>query len=213
MSEISWAHPAQRLLLWCWVACGLQLMQPAPLVFVVASMLVLVAWQGGRPALTGLRRSSRLMLSIVLIYGWSVPGRYVWPSWCSPTFEGLCAGGLQMLRLAGVILTLRLLLSGMVRERLLAGLYTLLAPLTLLGFDRSRAALRLSLTLAQVDALLATPMQPRSLWRALAQLESDAGVMPDVEWRPLAMTAAQRAVLGALTMGLLATLAAAWMTN
>ncbi len=176
-------------------------------------MLVLVAWQGGRPALTGLRRSSRLMLSIVLIYGWSVPGRYVWPSWCSPTFEGLCAGGLQMLRLAGVILTLRLLLSGMVRERLLAGLYTLLAPLTLLGFDRSRAALRLSLTLAQVDALLATPMQPRSLWRALAQLESDAGVMPDVEWRPLAMTAAQRAVLGALTMGLLATLAAAWMTN
>lgn len=213
MSGLSWAHPAQRLLLWIWVACGLQWMQPTPLVFALVLMLPCAAFLDGQRLWRGLRRSVSLLLGIVFVYGWSVPGQYLWFDRWAPTWEGLQAGGVQALHLLALIVSLRLLLARLRRDALLSGIYALLLPLSRLGFDMQRATWRLMLTLCRVDELLTDRATPGALWRELTLQESDFGPPPDVEWRPSPPTGSQRWVLTLLWLGLLATLAAGMAIN
>ncbi|TJZ74010.1 hypothetical protein [Chitiniphilus eburneus] len=148
-----------------------------------------------------------LLLALVLVYGWSVPGQYLWPHGWSPTQEGLLAGGIQALRLVGIVLSLQWLLGGMAREALFEGMHVLAAPLSFLGLDRRRAALRLALTLAYADRFLDERPGWRRLWRALSDdREWDAGVPLALQWPPSALGPRQRALLSAILLGVIATL-------
>ncbi|WP_286162421.1 CbiQ family ECF transporter T component [Methylobacillus flagellatus] len=117
-----------------------------------------------------LRRSRLLLLSLLLIYAWTTPGEYLpgWPLWLAPSYEGLAAGGLQLLRLALMLAALSLLLQTTSREQFIAGLLQLASPLRFIGLDPQRFAARLWLTLHYLEQ-----MPPRqSLQLAFAQLQA-----------------------------------------
>ncbi|AOX99193.1 hypothetical protein BJP62_01230 [Jeongeupia sp. USM3] len=100
------------------------------------------------------------------MYGWGTPGRHLGALAWAPSEEGLWLGGLQALRLVGMLASLQALQLGLGRDRLFCGLYTLAAPLALCGLGRERWALRLALTLDYAETLLAAPKPRAGGWRA-----------------------------------------------
>ncbi|WP_115227324.1 hypothetical protein [Iodobacter fluviatilis] len=147
-------HSANQIAVWLWVACILQVLQGAPLIVFSAICIFLAFCCCSGRCWRTLKRMRFLLLVITLVYGWSTPGQYLWPSRWSPTEEGLCWGLLQLVRLLGVLAALQLLLWRLSSARMFSGLYVLLTPFTFLGFDRERWALRLSLTMAFSGDLL-----------------------------------------------------------
>lgn len=155
------------------MACWLQLLQPTPLVVVTALLVTVTLWQERARMLRMLRRVRVLLAAIILVYGWSTPGLYVWPGWLSPTREGLWFGLIQGLRLLAVLTSLQWLLRTLKRDDLFAGVYLLAAPLGWLGVNRQRWALRLALTMDYAETLLAERQDWRSLWQQLANPAAD----------------------------------------
>jgi energy-coupling factor transport system permease protein len=72
----------------------------------------------------------------------------------SPTREGLTDGVLQLTRLMAAIAGLAILLDRLHRQKLIAGLYTMVAPLKLIGVSRERIAVRLALTLHYAEVAM-----------------------------------------------------------
>ncbi|MFC7094603.1 hypothetical protein [Jeongeupia naejangsanensis] len=119
-----------------------------------------------------------LLLALAVVYGWSTPGvRLAAWSW-APSEEGLRMGTLQALRLLGMLASLHCLLTGLGREKLFGGLYTLTAPLALFGAWRERCALRLALTMDFAEVLLADPKPLRGNWRAWLDADNVGDVAP-----------------------------------
>lgn len=159
-------HPAMQIMSWCAVAMLLQIL--APSVLLVASVLILagaISFARHRLVLV-IRRTRWIILSLMLVYAYASPGQPVfqWLGVFSPSREGAADGALQLLRLVTALAALAVLLESVNRQKLIAGLYTLLAPLALAGVSRERLAVRLALTLqyAEVIALhRATDWQDR----------------------------------------------------
>ncbi|AZN36244.1 CbiQ family ECF transporter T component [Iodobacter ciconiae] len=147
-------HSANQIVVWLWVASILQTLQGTPLIVFSAACISLASYVCPDRCWLTLKRTRFLLLAIALVYGWSTPGQYLWVSRWSPTEEGMYWGGLQLVRLLGVLATLQLLLSRLSANRIFSGLYTLFAPLACLGLRRERWALRLSLTMAFSAELL-----------------------------------------------------------
>lgn len=142
-------HPALPIMFWC-VFVGY--MQPAPfavLLCLTALALALGAALAGRKLVQLLRRTRWIMVSLLCIYAYSTPGQVVVPQWgaWSPVYEGLQDGAAQLLRLLAALASLALLLDKLHRLELIAGLYSLFAPLRFIGVSRERCAIRLALTL------------------------------------------------------------------
>lgn len=160
-------HPAARILLWCGWAVGVEL-APLPVLYGMAvvsatafvfSHLRINAWRL-------LRRSRWLMLVLLLTYAYTLPGDPAWSrlSWASPTIEGMHEGLVRILRLALILVALATLLASTVRSRLIYGLYFLVRPLTMIGFDRRAFAVRLGLTLAYVEQASETTRGKATSW-------------------------------------------------
>ncbi len=100
-----------------------------------------------------IKRMRWLFMSILLIYAFTTPGEYVQnvPIGFSPTIEGIELGLLQLMRLLVALAALTLLYADSTKEQLILGLYLLLKPLSYLGLDVERFAVRLSLTLQYVE--------------------------------------------------------------
>ncbi len=98
-----------------------------------------------------LRRSRWLLLTMLVMFGWLTPGT---PVALIPgaTQEGLLLAADCIARLSVALATLALLLKGLDPPRLVVGMRALLAPIELLGFSRDRIAVRLALTLQEVEA-------------------------------------------------------------
>ncbi|AMC34334.1 CbiQ family ECF transporter T component [Janthinobacterium sp. B9-8] len=147
-------HSANQIAAWLWVACILQVLQDTPLiVFSALCILAALCFCPDRCWRT-LKRTRFLLLAIALVYGWATPGQYLWASSWSPTEEGVRWGLLQVVRLLGVLAALQLLLWRLNAAQVFSGLYRLLTPLSWLGLDRQRWALRLSLTMSFSAELL-----------------------------------------------------------
>jgi energy-coupling factor transporter transmembrane protein EcfT len=103
-----------------------------------------------------LRRTRWVMLSLMLVYAYSTPGQPVLEGlgMLSPSGEGLIDGVLQLTRLLAALAGLAILLDRLHRQQLIAGLYTLLAPLRLIGVSRERVAVRLALTLHYAEVAM-----------------------------------------------------------
>ena len=98
-----------------------------------------------------LRRSRWLLLTMLVMFGWLTPGT---PLAVVPgaTREGLLLAADAIARLLVALATLALLLRSLDPPQLVAGMRAMLAPIELLGFSRDRIAVRLALTLQEVEA-------------------------------------------------------------
>lgn len=97
------------------------------------------------------RRSRWLLLTMPVMFGWMTPGTPM-PGIPGATQEGLLAAADHIARLFAALAALALLLKALDPPKLVAGMRSLLAPLALLGFSRDRIAVRLALTLEEVEA-------------------------------------------------------------
>jgi energy-coupling factor transport system permease protein len=101
------------------------------------------------------KRMRWLFMSIFIIYAFGTPGEYIqqFPLNASPTYEGLQLGFAQIAKLLIALALLSILFATSTKEKLMTGLYLLLTPLKLIGFDVERFTARLILTLDYVEEL------------------------------------------------------------
>ena len=98
-----------------------------------------------------LRRSRWLLLTMLVMFGWLTPGTPV-PPIPGATQEGLLLAADNLARLLVALSTVALILNALSPPELVAGIRSLLAPLALLKVSRDRIAVRLALTLNEVEA-------------------------------------------------------------
>jgi energy-coupling factor transport system permease protein len=97
------------------------------------------------------RRSRWLLLAMLLIFGWMTPGTPL-PGLPGATREGLLLAAENLERFLIALAVVALILKALPPVRLVAGIRTLLAPLALLNLSRDRIAVRLALTMQEVEA-------------------------------------------------------------
>jgi hypothetical protein len=143
-------HPAS--LLFAWIAAAVALQQASMAGLTVAALVVApAAFALARArAWRMLRRSRWLLLSLAVLFVFATPGEYV-SALPSVTREGLELAAQHLLRLMLLLLLLALLLERLDTARLMSGMYLLLGPAALLGFDRTKAVVRLMLVLEYVE--------------------------------------------------------------
>lgn len=97
-----------------------------------------------------LRRSRWLLLTLLVMFGWLTPGTPL-ANLPGASREGLLLAVENLARLLIALSTVALLLKALTPAELVAGMRVLLAPLALLKISRDRVAVRLALTLQQVE--------------------------------------------------------------
>lgn len=147
-------HPAHRLGCWLLVVATIQCLQGAPLFLVLAAPPLfgrasIVRW------LRLLRRARWLLLTLLLVVAWGVPGEPLWDlgSLQAPTYEGLYEASTQLGRLAMVLAAVAVLLETTTIDCLMSGLHVLLRPFRILGLEVDRAVVRLSLALYYAEQM------------------------------------------------------------
>ena len=112
------------------------------------------------------KRLKWFYLVMFVIFALNTPGEHLngWPLTLSPTYEGLRAGLMQLLRISVMLAALSMLLASNSKQQLISGFYFLMSPLKWLGLDVERFAARLWLTLHYVElqqkAQQKTPKNP-----------------------------------------------------
>ena len=149
-------HPAAQILTWCLLVAIMQFLAPEILLIAAGFVLLIALLLSPRKLMQLLRRTRWIMLSILLIYAYSTPGQPLLDAlgMFSPSREGLSDGVLQLVRLLSALAGLAILLDRLHRQQLIAGLYTLFAPLRLIGVSRERVAVRLALTLHYAEVAM-----------------------------------------------------------
>jgi len=149
-------HPAAQILTWCLLVASMQVLALGILLIPVGLVLLCAFVISRHKFIQLLRRTRWIMLSLLLIYAYSTPGQALSDAlgMLGPTREGLADGVLQLARLLAALAGLAILLERLHRQQLIAGLYTLFAPLQWLGLSRERFAVRLALTLHYAEAAM-----------------------------------------------------------
>ena len=97
-----------------------------------------------------LRRSRWLLLTMLMMFGWLTPGTPL-PNIPGASQEGLLLAAASIARLFIALSTVALVLKALSPAELVAGMRSLLTPLALLNISRDRIAVRLALTLNEVE--------------------------------------------------------------
>lgn len=108
------------------------------------------------------KRLKWFYLVMFLVFALNTPGEHLaaWPFELSPTYEGLLAGFMQLLRITVMLAVLSILLAVNSKQQLISGFYFLLFPLKYIGLDIERFAARLWLTLHYVELQQEKPKNP-----------------------------------------------------
>ena len=149
-------HPAAQIITWCMLVMTMQVLATGALLL-IAGLILLSAFVTARHKFMHLLSRTRwIMLSLLLIYAYSMPGQPLSDSlgMFGPSREGLMDGVLQLTRLLAALAGLAILLDSLHRQQLIAGLYALFAPLMWLGLSRERFAVRLALTLHYAEVAM-----------------------------------------------------------
>ncbi|MCF8177264.1 MAG: energy-coupling factor transporter transmembrane protein EcfT [Sulfuritalea sp.] len=116
--------------------------------FILALVASLVAKDHLRALL---RRSRWLMLTMLIMFGWFTPGTPL--SFLSgASQEGLLLAVASIARLIIALAAVAMLLKTLSSAELVVGMRALLAPLVLIGLSRDSVAVRLALTLQEVES-------------------------------------------------------------
>lgn len=149
-------HPAVQILTWCVLVAALQAMT-YDVLLLTTGLILLCAFALSRHKLIQLVRRTRwIIMSLLAIYAYTTPGKPLSEALgiFGPSVEGLHDGVLQLVRLLAALAGLAILLDRLHRQQLIAGLYTLFAPLPWLGMSRERVAVRLALTLHYAEVAM-----------------------------------------------------------
>lgn len=149
-------HPAALIISWCILVVVLQKLTLTSLLM-NASLILLTALTLSKHKLFQLIRRTRwVMFSLLIIYSYTTPGQPLFEAlgMLSPSRDGLMDGVLQLTRLLSALAALAILLDRLDRPQLIAGLYTLFAPMQWLGLSRERLAVRLALTLHYAEVAM-----------------------------------------------------------
>lgn len=175
-------HPATAIVLWLFFVVWLEFVRPSALGL---AALALLPWLQG-PALTQflryLRRTRWLLLSLLVIYAYTLPGENVSSMLgsLSPSVHGLQHGALRIARMTLLLAALSILMMHIPRTGLLLGIYRILRPLQLLGVDAERIAVRLWLTLHYAEAALGNK-QKINIKQRLGALQLNEALPVDVQ--------------------------------
>ena len=173
-------HPASLILIWLAFALCIPWLRFADLAVILLLASIPLLRRRSAEFRKLLRRTRWLLLSLVLVYAYATPGEAVLPALgaYSPSHEGLLSGGQQALRLLTLLATLALLLEGLQRDRILAGLYLLLKPFAHVGVNIDRIAIRVWLTLYYAEqAGAGTPGGWRERLQAALDHHEESGQM------------------------------------
>lgn len=144
-------HPAS-LILFCAAALVAASSRDGVQLFLACAILVLIALIAARPHFVVLIRRSRwLLLTLLVLFGWLTPGTPL-PAVPGATVEGLLLAAKNLACLVMAISVVACLLTVLPPPELVAGLRSLLAPFARLNISPDRIAVRLALTLEQVEA-------------------------------------------------------------
>ena len=163
-------HPASQILACCLLVAAMQAMSTWPLL-AAAGLILSGALVKSRHRFVRLLRSTRwIILSLLVIYAYSTPGRALSDSlgMYGPSVDGLADGLQQLTRLLAALAGLSILLSNLHRQQLIAGLYILLSPIQLLGLSPERLAVRIALTLHYAEDAMSR--DPNDLQDSLSSL-------------------------------------------
>lgn len=199
-------HPTVRLIVWGVAAALVQWMPATGLSLMCAAALATGVWLAPRRLRLLLKRTRWLILSLVLLFAVATPGVYLLPSLGSlgPTQEGMRLGFEHLMRLLFVLATLAVLLQITDMEGLVAGLHGLILPLSWLGLDRGRVAVRLMLVMRYVEQA-----PPGRHWREWLQGNAAEGEPVRLRLHASPLGAADIAVLAGLTLAVMAFIGAA----
>ena len=195
-------HPTLRILALIFLAIVSQRL-PVGALAIMFMVIIGVGWHWYRPALLRMIRRSRwLLLTMMLIFSYTTPGEFVhgWPAEVSPTYEGLLAGTLQVLRLLTMLAGLVILLGTTARAELMAGIFSLLKPFRYFGLSAERVTARLWLTLHYVEE--ASPVR-KSRWSMLESLEDDLPPAHPVQLHIRVFTWRDRMIAMCMCLGLM----------
>ncbi|MCX7193385.1 MAG: hypothetical protein NTY60_07170 [Proteobacteria bacterium] len=170
-------HPATQILIWCVLVTAVQFFPPSDL-FMAGFVVLLSAFVLSRYKFVQLVRRTRwIMFSLWLIYACTTPGLPLSESLgpFSPSLEGLQDGALQLTRLLIALAGLAMLLDRLHRQQLMAGLYSLFAPLQWLGLSRERLTVRLALTLHYAEVAV---LRSQSWQDSLHTLKTENSELP-----------------------------------
>ena len=149
-------HPAAQIMTWCLLVSAMQFFTLQILLLAAGFVLLSALSLSAHKLMQLLRRTRWIMLSLLLIYAYTTPGQPLLDvlGIFSPSREGLGDGVLQLTRLLAALAGLAILLDRLHRQQLIAGLYTLFAPLQWMGVSRERVAVRLALTLHYAEVAM-----------------------------------------------------------
>lgn len=142
-------HPGVKMILWLTFAIVMQRWQINQL-SIASLMLAIAIFPSRLFMLQGLlKRTGILMLSLFLVYGFTIPGQPLLPGlegW-SPTIQGIMDGSFQIWKLFLMLVSLAWVLGTTEREQFLYGIYWLFWPARFIGVNREQIAARIGLTL------------------------------------------------------------------
>ena len=149
-------HPAVLILLWILLALVMQSLEGVRLLLIGVPLMIIAYILSAARLMVLLRRTRWIILSLLLIYGYTTPGVALLAPLAqySPTEQGLAAGLLQLCRLVFALAGLSVLLSLSPQRQLISGLYVLAYPLRFAGWSRERIAVRLALTLNYAESAM-----------------------------------------------------------
>jgi energy-coupling factor transport system permease protein len=152
-------HPFVKIACFFFLLLLLQYIS-APSIAVLCGLICLLAAVLNLPHFSQLIKRMRwLFVSLLLVYGYATPGEYLafMPLNVAPSYEGLRMGLMQIAKLLIAVASLSALFASANKSQLMAGLWTLLSPLRLVGLNVERFTVRMLLTLHYVEQMAVQP--------------------------------------------------------
>jgi len=180
-------HPVSLILLWLALLVAAAARNGLLLALVCLALVALAFVAAPMHLRRLLRRSRWLLLTLFMLFAWMTPGTPL--GWVpGMSIEGLQLAAEHVIRLLLALAALALILQLLSPVELVAGMRSLLAPLALFGLPRDRIAVRLALTLEEVE-----------------RAQGAASVSGDVLHLPQASPGTSDALLGLVTAALAVT--------
>jgi energy-coupling factor transport system permease protein len=152
-------HPFVKIACFFFLLLLLQYIS-APSIAVLCGLICLLAAVLNLPHFSQLIKRMRwLFVSLLLVYAYATPGEYLafLPLNVAPSYEGLRMGLMQIAKLLIAVASLSALFASASKSQLMDGLWTLLAPLRLMGLNVDRFTVRMLLTLHYVEQMAVQP--------------------------------------------------------